>query len=105
MRYLVTGTAGFIGFHTARRLLADGHQVTGIDGMTAYYDVKLKERRHALLEEMVGFQAHRMMLDDADTRVIALYLESVRRPRRFKEVAAQAAAVRAKAEAALRSRS
>jgi UDP-glucuronate 4-epimerase len=67
MRYLVTGTAGFIGFHTARRLLADGHQVTGIDGMTAYYDVKLKERRHALLEEMVGFQAHRMMLEDADT--------------------------------------
>ncbi len=39
MRVLVTGTAGFIGFHLARRLLDDGHVVTGVDGMTDYYDV------------------------------------------------------------------
>ena len=38
MRILVTGTAGFIGFHLARRLLADGHQVAGVDGMTDYYE-------------------------------------------------------------------
>ena len=47
MRILVTGAAGFIGFHLCRRLLADGHQVSGVDGMTAYYDPALKEARLA----------------------------------------------------------
>jgi UDP-glucuronate 4-epimerase len=42
---LVTGAAGFIGFHVARRLLADGHAVVGVDSLSAYYDVKLKEAR------------------------------------------------------------
>ncbi|HEX4740454.1 MAG TPA: NAD-dependent epimerase/dehydratase family protein, partial [Caulobacteraceae bacterium] len=37
MRILVTGDAGFIGFHLAKRLLADGHQVTGVDALTPYY--------------------------------------------------------------------
>ncbi|HTX50182.1 MAG TPA: NAD-dependent epimerase/dehydratase family protein, partial [Caulobacteraceae bacterium] len=45
MRILVTGAAGFIGFHLARRLIADGHEVTGLDGMTRYYDVALKQAR------------------------------------------------------------
>ena len=50
MRCLITGTAGFIGFHLAKRLLQQGHEVTGIDGMTPYYDVKLKEdRRYRLI--------------------------------------------------------
>ena len=66
MNYLVTGTAGFVGFHVAKRLLADRHQVTGIDGMTPYYDVTLKERRHAVLNAMPGFSAHRLMLEDAE---------------------------------------
>ncbi|GBR13363.1 hypothetical protein AA0616_0052 [Komagataeibacter nataicola NRIC 0616] len=52
MRILVTGTAGFIGFHVAQRLLREGHEVTGIDGMTAYYDVTLKQKRHAMLREL-----------------------------------------------------
>ncbi|MEZ5755538.1 MAG: NAD-dependent epimerase/dehydratase family protein [Paracoccaceae bacterium] len=56
-RALVTGSAGFIGFHLCRRLLAEGWQVTGLDGMTPYYDVTLKERRHALLRQSPGFRA------------------------------------------------
>ncbi len=43
MRILVTGSAGFIGFHLAQRLLKDGCHVTGIDNLNTYYDVKLKE--------------------------------------------------------------
>ena len=66
MRFLVTGTAGFIGFHTARRLLSDGHSVVGFDGMTPYYDIALKRKRHALLTGMPGFQAVEAMLEDAD---------------------------------------
>ncbi|MFG1346784.1 NAD-dependent epimerase/dehydratase family protein [Xanthobacter autotrophicus DSM 431] len=49
MRFLVTGSAGFIGFHICRRLLAEGHVVVGYDAMTEYYDLRLKEARHALL--------------------------------------------------------
>lgn len=45
MRILITGAAGFIGFHLARRLLADGHSVTGIDNLNDYYSVRLKKDR------------------------------------------------------------
>jgi UDP-glucuronate 4-epimerase len=65
MRVLVTGTAGFIGFHLARRLLAEGHQVTGLDGFTPYYSVKLKHARHALLKAEPGFTECIAMLEDA----------------------------------------
>ena len=64
MRCLVTGTAGFIGFHLAKRLLEQGHEVTGVDGMTPYYDVKLKENRHAQLEKHRSFSAHLCRLED-----------------------------------------
>ena len=52
---LVTGAAGFIGFHTALRLLEHGENVVGVDNMNAYYDVKLKEARLALLEAKPNF--------------------------------------------------
>jgi len=65
MRFFVTGTAGFIGFHLATRLLADGHSVVGFDGITPYYDVELKRRRHALLSRSPAFSAVEAMLEDA----------------------------------------
>jgi UDP-glucuronate 4-epimerase len=66
MRFFITGTAGFIGFHVAQRLIAAGHEVVGIDGMTAYYDVELKRRRHAILLLSHDFAAHEIMLEDID---------------------------------------
>lgn len=69
MRILLTGSAGFIGFHLARRLLAEGHRVVGIDNLVPYYDVRLKERRHAMLREYPEFSAH--VLDIADRVALA----------------------------------
>jgi UDP-glucuronate 4-epimerase len=63
-RVLITGTAGFIGYHLARLLLSEGFTVHGYDGMTDYYDVTLKQRRHAMLHQMPGFTATEAMLED-----------------------------------------
>ena len=63
-RVLITGTAGFIGFHLARLLLAEGFAVQGYDGMTDYYDVRLKQRRHQILLQHPGFAAQEGMLED-----------------------------------------
>ena len=65
MRILVTGSAGFIGFHTARRLLDDGHEVVGIDGFTPYYDRTLKLRRHEILTQNPAYRGHDILLEDA----------------------------------------
>lgn len=56
MHILVTGSAGFIGYHLTRRLLVDGHGVTGFDAMTPYYDVALKEARVANLRAYDGYR-------------------------------------------------
>ncbi|MFA1621768.1 NAD-dependent epimerase/dehydratase family protein [Rhizobium mongolense] len=64
MHYFITGTAGFIGFHLARRLLQDGHRVTGFDGLTPYYSVKLKHMRHAALAQFPAFKPVVAMLED-----------------------------------------
>lgn len=63
-RILVTGSAGFIGFHLSRQLLSQGHGIIGLDGMTPYYDVRLKRRRHAILKTDEGFTEAIQMLED-----------------------------------------
>ena len=64
MKILVTGAAGFIGYHVSERLLAQGHQVVGIDNLNDYYDVRLKEARLARLQPYPHF--HFQKLDLAD---------------------------------------
>ena len=64
--YLVTGAAGFIGFHVARRFLEAGAEVVGFDNMNDYYSVDLKEDRLALLEEYAGFSFVRGDLKDKE---------------------------------------
>ena len=65
-KIFITGTAGFIGFHLAQNLLDRGHDVIGFDGMTDYYDVSLKQRRHQILMENPRFTAIEGMLEDFD---------------------------------------
>lgn len=64
MKYLVTGAAGFIGFHLAGRLCAEGHEVVGIDNLNDYYEVSLKEARLARLGPQPGFRFERLDLAD-----------------------------------------
>ena len=56
-RAFITGSAGFIGYHLAERLLDAGWEVLGLDAMSDYYDVSLKEKRHAMLAARPGFRA------------------------------------------------
>ena len=69
MKYLLTGAAGFIGFHTTQKLLSRGHEVIGLDNLNEYYDVNLKKARLARLEPLPGFRFVR--LDLADDRGMA----------------------------------
>jgi len=74
-RILVTGVAGFIGFHTARRLLNDGHVVIGFDSVNDYYDPTLKEERLAILYKYPEFRFCRA--DLRDDRMLRLCVQSV----------------------------
>jgi UDP-glucuronate 4-epimerase len=65
-RVLITGTAGFIGFHLAQLLLTEGFLVQGYDALTDYYDVSLKEARHAMLARSNAFQADIARLENAE---------------------------------------
>ncbi|MBI1170841.1 NAD-dependent epimerase/dehydratase family protein [bacterium] len=66
-KVLITGTAGFIGFHLARLLLAEGFRVQGYDGMSDYYDIRLKQRRHQILLQNPNFAATEALLENRDT--------------------------------------
>lgn len=67
MRYFVTGTAGFIGFHLAKRLLEQGNDVFGYDNINSYYNPRLKYARLAMLKEFPQFQFQQNDLADADS--------------------------------------
>ncbi len=86
-RALVTGSAGFIGFHMCRRLLEAGWEVTGLDGMTTYYDVALKERRLGILKQHPGFTPVEAMVEEP-CRVMGLVAGG--RPEVIIHLAAQA---------------
>ena len=63
---LVTGSAGFIGFHVSKYLLIRGWHVIGIDGITDYYDIKLKKDRHQILSKFDNFVKYEFMLENFD---------------------------------------
>jgi UDP-glucuronate 4-epimerase len=71
---LITGVAGFIGFHLAQRYLRDGYKVVGVDNLNEYYDVDLKLARLRILESIAEFQFVRAEIDDSD-RVFQLFKE------------------------------
>jgi UDP-glucuronate 4-epimerase len=64
MKIFVTGTAGFIGFHLAQRLLSLGHIVVGVDNLNTYYDEKLKLKRNSILSENKNYHFHKIDLVD-----------------------------------------
>src|SRR4051794_33445477 len=87
MRVVVTGSAGFIGSAAARALLERGHEVTGIDNLNAYYDVKLKRDRLAWL---VPYEKFKFVEADIADRVAMAEIFRTIKPERVVHLAAQA---------------
>jgi UDP-glucuronate 4-epimerase len=87
MKILVTGAAGFIGFHTCEMLLGRGDEVIGLDNLNDYYDVSLKEARLARLSGRPGFRFHQLDLSDR-AGMEALFAQE--KPQRVIHLAAQA---------------
>jgi len=87
MKILLTGAAGFIGMHTALRLLERGDEVVGVDNLNGYYDPTLKEDRLARLQDHAGFTFHRLAIEDDGA--VAQLMKSTE-PQRVVHLAAQA---------------
>ena len=79
MTYLVTGAAGFVGFHVAQALLARGEEVLGIDDLNGYYSVRLKRDRLAELADSPGFSFDQVDIADAGALDAALRGRKIRR--------------------------
>lgn len=77
---LVTGAAGFIGFHLSERLLKDGHRVVGVDNMSDYYDIRIKQKRLEILGAYPSFSFHQLDIADYEK------LESLMKTEAFNEV-------------------
>lgn len=87
MKVLVTGSAGFIGYHLSEKILDDGHQVIGVDNLNDYYDVSLKEARLSRLTPRDGFVDIRADIADKDT-IMDVFAEH--KPTHVVNLAAQA---------------
>lgn len=87
MKILLTGAAGFIGMHTAQRLLARGDEVIGVDNLNDYYDVNLKLARLQRLKGHPAFRFHQLSVEDRD-RMAGLFRDE--QPQRVIHLAAQA---------------
>lgn len=87
MRILVTGVAGFVGFHLGSRLLRDGHEVLGVDNLNSYYDVRLKQERLRRLQDDPSFKFFRK---DLSERPAAQDLIQSQKPEVILHLAAQA---------------
>ncbi len=87
MKILITGTAGFIGFHTAKHLLEEDHQIVGLDNVNDYYSVELKNARLDQLKKYEKFSFYKIGLEDQDA-VGNLFKKE--KPQRVIHLAAQA---------------
>lgn len=87
MKILVTGAAGFIGFHVTKKLLERGDEVVGLDNLNNYYDVKLKDAR---LRQLAGFDAFKFCRQDLADREAIEQLFSIEGFQRVVNLAAQA---------------
>jgi UDP-glucuronate 4-epimerase len=86
---LITGSAGFIGFHLSKLLLENGFHVVGLDALSDYYDVSLKEKRHAILSE-IGDSRFTPIIDKVETPGLLKGLFETHRPKYVVHLAAQA---------------
>ena len=92
-RYLITGGAGFIGFHLTKRLLTEGADVIGFDNLNDYYDVKLKEDRLQILQQMSavdGNGSYRFVKGDLADKETVMQLFAEYKPQIVVNLAAQA---------------